>query len=98
MVNLMQNKRTRNLGETSLRARRYKGNPMEAYDALPSPLRNWLSQATLPWSPASAKRVWARERAKGLSVESALQTLTLAETRTLARDKHATPTPINRAT
>ncbi len=71
---------------------------MQAYDALPRPLRSWLAQAALPWSPASAKRVWTRARAKGVSVEATLQSLTQAEMRTLARDSHATSNQINRST
>ncbi len=31
---------------------------MQAYDALPQPLRQWLTQACLPWSPASALKIW----------------------------------------
>lgn len=86
----MHTRSSRNIGETSLRGRRRNGNPMHAYDALPSPLRQWLAQAALPWSPASVKRVWTRARAKGQSVEHALQTLTQAELKTLARDTHQT--------
>lgn len=85
----MPSRKPRNLGATSLRARRRTGDPMDAYDALPIPLRNWLSQAALPWSPASAKRVWMRAKAKGLGVEDALQSLAMAETKTLARDSHS---------
>ncbi len=84
----MHNRTSRNIGATSLRGKRRNGNPMQAYDALPSPLRQWLAQAALPWSPASVKRVWTRARAKGQSVEHALQTLALAETKTLARDTY----------
>ncbi|WP_415405264.1 DUF6525 family protein [Tateyamaria sp. SN3-11] len=62
---------------------------MRSYDALPAPLRNWLAQATLPWSPASARRVWNRACAKGLSAEDALSLMSQAEARTLARDRFA---------
>lgn len=31
---------------------------MQAYDALPADLRRWLASACLPWSPASALRIW----------------------------------------
>ncbi|MEP1793058.1 DUF6525 family protein [Parasphingorhabdus sp.] len=82
----MHKRKPHNLGETSLRGRRRTGDPMAAYDALPVPLRIWLSQAALPWSPASAKRVWTRARAKGLGVEGAIQSLSQAEMKTLARD------------
>lgn len=79
----------RNLGKTSLRRKKREGNPMHSYDALPAPLRGWLSQATLPWSPASARHLWARACAKGLGVQDALQALSQAEQRTLARDRYS---------
>ena len=78
-----------NLGQTSPRARRRAADPMQAYDALPAPLRHWLGQAALPWSPASARRLWHKARASGLSVEDALSQLSRAEARTLVRDRHA---------
>lgn len=63
---------------------------MAAFDGLPAPLRQWLSQAALPWSPTSARRIWAKQRAKGLSPEEVLASLSLAEARTLARDRQST--------
>jgi len=63
---------------------------MRSYDALPAPLRLWLSDAALPWSPTSARRLWKRARAKGLSTQDALQTLSRAEANTLARDRNST--------
>ncbi|WP_338048670.1 DUF6525 family protein [Phaeobacter porticola] len=60
---------------------------MTEFDRLPAPVRQWLSQAALPWSPASARRIWSKSRAKGLSDEEALRSLSRAESRTLARDK-----------
>jgi len=85
-----------NLGETSLRRRRNAGSSMQSFDALPLPVRRWLSEAALPWSPASARRVWRRAKRKGLSVDEALVLLAEAENRMLARDKsagHVAPTP-----
>ncbi len=81
----------RNLGESSLRRKRRSGDPMAAYDRLPDPLRQWLSQAALPWSPASVRRIWSKSRAKGLSPEETLQSLTRAEAQTLARDRQSRP-------
>lgn len=78
---------TSNLGATSLKRRRRQSDPMQAHDALPSPLRNWLADAVLPWSPASCRRVWIKARQKGKGVEEALQALQDAEQRTLDRDK-----------
>ncbi len=79
----------RNLGQSSLRRKRRAGDPMTAYDNLPAPLRRWLSEAALPWSPCSARRIWQKYRAKGLSPEETLQSLARAEAQTLARDRHA---------
>lgn len=85
----MHKRKPSNLGQTRLRARQRRGDPMQAYDALPGPLRHWLAQAALPWSPTSAKRIWNRAQAQGLSVDVALQSLAQAEIRTLARDAQA---------
>ncbi len=84
---------TCNLGETSLHRKRRAVDPMRSYDALPAPLRHWLAQAALPWSPASAQKIWARAQANGLSVDDALILLCRAETTTLARDKRAIHPP-----
>ncbi len=79
----------RNLGSTSLRRKRRSADPMRSYDALPVPLRRWLAEASLPWSPASAHRVWCRACKRGLSPEDTLVVLSQAEARTLARDRFA---------
>ena len=79
----------RNLGATSLRRKRRSSDPMRAYDSLPPDLRHWLSEAALPWSPISVKRAWSRSIARGLSPEDALQSLSQAEARMLAKDKQA---------
>ncbi len=78
-----------NLGRSSLRRKRRSGDPMSAYDGLPAPLRLWLSQAALPWSPASARRLWSKLRAKGLTHEEMVASLNAAEAKTLARDRHS---------
>ena len=75
------------MGESALRRKRRGGDPMAAFDGLPPPLRQWLSQAILPWSPTSARRIWLKSRAKGLSPEETLRALSLAEEKTLMRDK-----------
>lgn len=62
---------------------------MHAYDMLSASLRQWLAQAALPWSPASAQRIWKRARQRSLGVEEALRTLSQAEAKTLSRDKYA---------
>ena len=78
-----------NLGTTTLRRRKRHSDPMQAYDALPEPLRYWLAQAALPWSPLSAQRVWKRARANGCSIEETLDKLAHVETMTLRKDKTA---------
>ncbi|WP_417250197.1 DUF6525 family protein [Celeribacter sp.] len=85
----------RNLGQSGLRRKRRSGNPMEAYDSLPAPVRHWVAQAALPWSPTSVRRIWKKSRAKGLSAEEALQSLAHAEVRTLARDRHSMETRLD---
>jgi hypothetical protein len=88
----------RNLGQSSLRRKRRTGNPMAAFDELPAPLRQWVAQAALPWSPASVQRLWSKSRAKGLSPDEALLSLSQAEARTLARDRQSTVFKINSMT
>ncbi len=75
-----------NLGATGLRQRRRCGDPMAAYDALPPPLRRWLAQAAMPWSPVSCRKLWLRARAKGGSVADALALLDRAQHRALLRE------------
>ncbi len=84
----------RNLGDTSLRRRRRAKDPMQAFDALPTPLRHWLSEAALPWSPQSVRKIWVRARAEGKSADETLQSLSELEARNLAKDRWATETRI----
>ena len=79
---------TGNLGSTALKRRRRATDPMMTYDTLPQPLRRWLAEAALPWSPKSCKRIWEKARRNGLSVEDAIVVLTEAERKTLSLDKH----------
>lgn len=85
----------RNVGQTRLRGKRRVGNPMNEYDTLPAPLRAWLAQAALPWSPASARRIWTRAKAEGQTIEETLSTLSLAEAKTLSRDSFISRPPKN---
>jgi len=84
-----------NLGQCSLRRKRRAGDPMDAFDGLPQPVRQWVAQAALPWSPTSVRRIWSKSRARGLSDEEALLTLAQAEARTLARDRQSTASKLN---
>ncbi|MGB0661701.1 MAG: DUF6525 family protein [Mangrovicoccus sp.] len=78
--------RKANLGTHRQKMRRRGENPMRAYDALPQPLRQWMAQAALPWSPASCRKIWQRARASGEPVEAILARLDRAEAACLARD------------
>ncbi|MFK7764006.1 MAG: DUF6525 family protein [Roseobacter sp.] len=80
----------RNLGSSSLRRKQRSGDPMAAFDGLPAPVRRWLSEAALPWSPTSVRRIWSKSQARGLSSEETLLSLTRAEALTLARDRQST--------
>lgn len=75
-----------NTGATRLRRRKRTEDPMRAFDALPPPLRRWLADAALPWSPASCRRIWSRARSQGETVEAALARLDRAQAQCLARD------------
>ncbi|NVK13001.1 MAG: hypothetical protein HWE35_02370 [Rhodobacteraceae bacterium] len=56
----MADRRARRNLNSRLKRRRRAGDPMQAYDALPPSLRQWLADACLPWSPASALRLWTK--------------------------------------
>lgn len=74
-----------NLGATRQPARRRRGCPMARYDALPPPLRQWLAQAALPWSPSSCRRLWRQALAAGASPDEAIERLNRAEQAALRR-------------
>ncbi|MEM7241688.1 MAG: DUF6525 family protein [Pseudomonadota bacterium] len=75
-----------NLGQTSLKRRKRQGDPMQTFDALPLPVRQWMANASLPWSPNSVRNTWSRARARGLSEQAALEFLSKCETGMLDRD------------
>jgi hypothetical protein len=58
---------------------------MREFDALPAELRAWLAQATRPWSPRSALRLWRRALAQEGCPERARSRLDRAEAATLQR-------------
>lgn len=70
-----------NLGAVQLKLRRRRGDPMQAYDALPPDLRRWLAQAALPWSPSSCLAIWKKAR----TAQDAIDRLERAERAMLAR-------------
>ncbi len=59
---------------------------MRQFDELPSPLRQWMAQAALPWSPASYRRIWQKGIAEGADHSAILDRLSRAEAQMLARD------------
>lgn len=74
-----------NLGRTGLRRRARACAPMREFDRLPGPLRRWLAQAALPWSPRSARRIYERELRCCGDARRAIARLSLIEAQTLAR-------------
>lgn len=76
----------KNLGTTRLKTRRRRRDPMRQFDALPAPLRQWMAQAALPWSPESCQRIWSEATARGDTTREALARLSRAEARLLARE------------
>lgn len=75
---------SRNLA--SPRARWRNTDPMTAFDRLPPDLRAWLAGAALPWSAASALRLWQRALRETGSPQAARDRMARAEARTLARE------------
>jgi hypothetical protein len=72
--------------KSNLRGRRRQGDVMQAYDTLAPALRNWLATAALPWSPASARRIW-RKAGGAKDPEAALDRLDAVEQATLRRER-----------
>lgn len=60
---------------------------MAEFDRLPPAARRWLTQAVLPWSARSVRRLWGRAlRDAGGDQAAALARLDRAEAARLARD------------
>lgn len=85
----------RNLGQTTLKPRQRTVDPMTTYDALPPVLRRWLAEATLPWSPASCRRIWFAALARGDGEVAAIARLDRAQRKTLSRDRLTQSRPAN---
>lgn len=68
---------------------RRRGGGMAQFDRLPAPLRAWLHNAALPWSAASARRLWQRALSETRDPQAALARLEAAQARQLARDRIA---------
>ena len=80
-----------NRGQTGLRLKRRAEDPMRAYDSLPPPVRHWLSQAAMPWSPASCRKILRSAKARGEGMERVLARLDHAERQTLAKRQSIHP-------
>lgn len=86
MLNRADHCKGGNLGATTQNLHRRTGDPMTRFDSLPAPVRRWMTQAVLPWSPVSCRRLWVRARRAGTSVDEALAALDRAERQALERE------------
>lgn len=59
---------------------------MRDYDRLPPELRNWLSQAALPWRASSVQRAYARALKRTGDHQLALDELERLQTQLIAKD------------
>ena len=75
-----------NRGTTSLKRKHRTADPMRDFDRLPSDLRLWLANATLPWRPHSVRRAFDRAYARTRDRARALQELDHLEQRLIAKD------------
>lgn len=75
-----------NLGKTSLKRRRRRGDPMRDFDRLPTELRVWLASAVLPWRPKSVHRVYKRALAREKDRARAIDKLNRIERQLVAKD------------
>lgn len=75
-----------NRGTTSLKLKRWSGNPMREFDRLPRELRIWIATADLPWRPGSVRRSFERAMSKTGNQKSALEELDRLQERLVAKD------------
>ena len=59
---------------------------MAEYDRLPAELRQWVSQAALPWRAQSVRRTYDKARAKSGCHVRALQELDKLQAAQIAKD------------
>lgn len=76
----------RNLGRTSLRRSRRRGDPMRDFDSLPRSLRAWLADAVLPWNPRTARRAYMRAYARTRDESHAIAALEKLQRKLIAQD------------
>lgn len=77
---------SRNRGETSLRRKRHRANPMREYDRLPIELRQWLSSAILPWRAKSVKQAYDKALSRTGDPAHAIKELDALQQRLIAKD------------
>ena len=75
-----------NLGNSTLKRRQRRGDPMRDFDQLPPELRSWLGSAVLPWRPKSVHRVYKRTLIKTSDKAKAIKELTRIERGLIAKD------------
>ena len=76
-----------NLGQTKLKKKRKKGDPMHEFDCLPPLLRRWVRDADMPWSPISVKRVYLRALKNTGDYSIALAELDTMQTKQISRQR-----------
>ena len=74
-----------NLGQTTIPTRRRNSNSFREFDRLPRQLREWLRNATLPWSPSSARRAYERAFSNTGNINLALDELERIQKRQLSK-------------
>lgn len=75
-----------NRGATTLKRSRPARHPMHEYDALPDPLRVWVSNAMLPWRSKSVKGAYDKALAQTGDAQAALKALDALQQRLIAKD------------
>ena len=75
-----------NLGRTKLPIRNRRTDSLRDFDKLPHPLREWLRNAILPWSPKSVRRVYHRAFSISGNIDLALAELERIQELQLAKD------------
>lgn len=78
----------RNLGETKLRKRRSRSDPMRDFDRLPKLLRDWLNGAALPWRPKSVHRAYNKALRQTGNSKLALKKLEKLQQQKLSVDQN----------
>ncbi len=78
-----------NRGQTSLKLKRRKEDPMRDFDRLPPELRAWVAAAALPWRPRSVRRAFDKALAETGDRVVALSRLNALQGRLVARDAAA---------